>query len=545
MSTPRAARYADTRPNIAAMAVTPLGRVPSRSPGGWLKLSRGIAGQPFFRLRAHILYHDRSVPEPRRSGSPLVPRLYHVEVHELSQGLLKHIRRQALLAAGDRVAVAVSGGADSVALLRLFTELRGELGITISVVHFNHKLREPESDEDEAFVAALAQGLGLELDRDQAEVGEYAKAHSLSLEAAGRRLRYGFFARLGSARKLKVATAHTLDDQAETVMIKIVRGAGLRGLAAIHPQVAMGQEPVVATILRPLLETRRREIEAYLKDIGQAWREDSSNRDTKFLRNRVRHVLMPLLRAEFNPEVDERLAELAEIARAEDGHWKQEHSALAELAVARADATVEIGLKSLRALPLAAQRRLVMGTLKAQGCPAPSFRQIEEVLNLARPESKRGRGTVELPGGITVRHRRGQLYFGRERGEHVEEYEYPLPVPGVVEIAEIGSRFEVVFVPLEDAVGGTLLARNVMETKAVLRNWRPGDRLGGRKVKDLLSQRQISGLEKKLWPLVEVEGKGIVWARGFAVPRDYQPEEGAKEGVLIRGVVAREGRPQE
>ncbi len=149
-----------------------------------------------------------------------------------------------LLHPGERVAVAVSGGADSVALLRLLLELRQELGIVVSVAHVNHQLRGADAEQDAAFVAELAERHGLEFHLATRDVGAYAVEHKLSLEAAGRRVRYAFFSALVKERKVdKVATAHTRDDQAETVLLKLLRGSWLRGLAGIHPQSARCGRP--------------------------------------------------------------------------------------------------------------------------------------------------------------------------------------------------------------------------------------------------------------------------------------------------------------
>ena len=292
--------------------------------------------------------------------------------------------------------VAVSGGIDSVGLLRVLLELRGELGIVLSVVHFNHRLRGAESDADQEFVAGLAREWDLEFHCDGDDVAGHAAEERVSLETAARELRYGFFRYLlgseggpsgaeaavhggsenrsaGSAsppkggpqglkpdsffalngttevvpfpvsfheaphgaaesralsRLNKIVTGHTLDDQAETVLMRMIRGAGLRGLGGIHSRLLVEDDDgeISGEIVRPLLATRRRELEEYLNEIGQAWREDSSNDNEQFTRNRVRRLVVPLLEQEFNPSVAQNLAELAEIARGEEDYWENEVS---------------------------------------------------------------------------------------------------------------------------------------------------------------------------------------------------------------------------
>jgi tRNA(Ile)-lysidine synthetase-like protein len=249
-------------------------------------------------------------------------------VHGLTERLLNTIRKQGWIRAGDRVSVAVSGGADSVALLCLLLELRAELGIVLSVAHVNHKLRGEESEEDQRFVAQLAEGHGLELHMCCAPVPVRPNGKTGSgIEAEARRLRYDFFRELArEGRVTKIATAHTLDDQAETVLLRIFRGTGIRGLSGIHPRIIFEEQGrTFGEVVRPLLDFRRASLQELLRERDQGWREDSSNRDTAFLRNRLRHRLLPLIAEEFGEAAIEHLSELAEIARAEEEHWELGH----------------------------------------------------------------------------------------------------------------------------------------------------------------------------------------------------------------------------
>ena len=301
-------------------------------------------------------------------------------MRELSQKLLQTIRKQELLRPGDRVAAAVSGGADSVALLLLLDELRGELGIVLSVAHVNHKLRGAESDEDERFVAGLARARGLECHFANLPLGgvrltaEPDARPVAGLEAKARKLRYDFFRELARKGNVdKIATAHTLDDQAETLLLRIFRGTGVRGLAGVHPRLALGERgQAVGEVVRPLLSVRRAELRDYLQGRGQPWREDSSNENLSFTRNRVRQRLLPLITAEFGERAIEHMAELSEIARAEE-EWavSTQYSVpgiqRAELAdaVANAKGTIRnratLDIEPLLALPLAAARRTSPG----------------------------------------------------------------------------------------------------------------------------------------------------------------------------------------
>jgi tRNA(Ile)-lysidine synthase len=464
--------------------------------------------------------------------------IYHFSVHPLAVRLLKTIRKQQSLRAGDRVAAAVSGGADSVALLRLLLEVRSELGIVLSVAHVNHKLRGEESDSDERFVRELALQHGLEFHVCEAPLD---LARSSGIEAAARKLRYEFFRRLAREERMaKFATAHTLDDQAETVLLRILRGTGIRGLSSIHPKLVLqdgGEGETRAEVVRPLLDFRRIELQEFLRERGQPWREDSSNRDLGFLRNRVRHVLLPVLLENFGPNTVENLADLAEIARAEaeekDDQWQRGEQDAHAL-------PLEPGLLSL---PLAASRRMVRDWLEASAAGAGvSFRLIEEILELARgPAGKK----IELPGGhILCRTQKDLRLEPLHEQQGLANYEYVLPVPGQIEIRELGIHVEAVIVDTRDCQASRegLLDADKMPKQVVLRNWRPGDRFWPahtaipKKVKELLSDRHATGREKKLWPVAVAEGCGLVWMRGFPVPEAFRAPTGVGKAIWIREI---------
>lgn len=231
---------------------------------------------------------------------------------------------------GDRLCVAVSGGADSVALLLALHEVntakRDALGIGLSAVHVHHGIREAtESDADLVFVQDLCIQLDLPLHLHRADVPTRAAENRETLEEAAREVRYTFFRTLiASGHADSILTAHTLDDQAETVLMKLLRGAWTEGISGIHPILPIHQPSQRSgNILRPLLGTRRHEIEAFLQSRNQPWRTDSTNADTTYTRNRVRHELLPQLRT-YNPSIDNSLANLAELAREEEARWQTE-----------------------------------------------------------------------------------------------------------------------------------------------------------------------------------------------------------------------------
>jgi tRNA(Ile)-lysidine synthase len=565
--------------------------------------------------------------------------MYHVSVHELAERVLGHIRREELLRAGDRVGVAVSGGIDSVALLRLLIELRQELGIVLSVVHFNHGLRGAESDADREFVGGLARERGLEFYSASGDVAQLAAQKHSGLEAAARELRYGFFRRLlganedddveiepeipqglkpeslvelnGTAEAVpfpsslalsasqagesvpvillnKIVTGHTLDDQAETVLMRVIRGTGLRGLGGIYPRILVERddEDGHGEIVRPLLGIRRRELEQYLVDLKQPWREDSTNADSKFTRNRVRRLVLPVLEREFNPAVLEGLSELAEIARDEEDYWENEISgwlgtvvqwsqpewtrglpgfegsqALVQIQASRPALSPELTERLeqpgpavmnasvsrpwLLTEPRAVQRRVVKAVGDEAGIPL-EFKHIEEILRFAAEDGPAGK-ELSLPLGWKLRREPEAVVFvtpDLRRQERIPDYEYSLEVPGRSLVPELGVVIEALRVApgAQDAEYNPqeLLRGDLLPRRLLVRNWRAGDRFwpahrkSPKKVKELLQERHVAQPERRLWPVV-VSGDEIVWMRGFPVPAKLCANAG-QEAVLIREV---------
>src|SRR5689334_8543952 len=235
--------------------------------------------------------------------------------NDLEKRVVDTIHRYNMIRPGDRVGIGVSGGADSVAMLRIFAELRTHLGITVLVLHFHHQLRGTEADEDERFVKALAKEFRMEFESGRVDVAAEARRRGWNVEDAARRLRYQFFASVAEARGLnRVAVAHTADDQAETVLSHLLRGTGVAGLAGIYP--------VAGLIVRPLLEVGRQDLRGFLSGLEQPWREDASNQDALRTRARIRHRLIPLLLRDFDAAVVTRLARLAKHAREDEAFWR-------------------------------------------------------------------------------------------------------------------------------------------------------------------------------------------------------------------------------
>jgi tRNA(Ile)-lysidine synthase len=320
---------------------------------------------------------------------------------------------------GDRICVAVSGGADSVALLLTLhaanTTPRESLGIGLSAVHIHHGLRGEEADSDQQFVEDLCISLDIPLHLHQANVPERVAETRETIEEAARAMRYNFFTTLlVSGHADSILTAHTLDDQAETVLMKLLRGAWTEGLSAIHPIIALPK----GKILRPFLNTRRADVEAFLNQSNQPWREDSTNTDTAFTRNKIRHELLPQLRA-YNPNLDQTLANLAELAREEESRWQIELSrVLPQLLLpgkpvrggGRAVSTtpgqsaVSIELDRLRPLEPALRRRVLRAAARLLGARL-SFDETSRLLALCGfrhdpTVAARTGASLHLPNGL-------------------------------------------------------------------------------------------------------------------------------------------------
>lgn len=456
------------------------------------------------------------------------------------QALLSYIRKQDLIRAGDRVGVAVSGGADSVALLRALLELRQELGIVLSVIHLNHGIRGPESNADAAFVAHLARQYELPMHRAAGDVPAYAKTEGLSLEAAARKLRYALFRTVlneGSADK--IATAHTRDDQAETVLLRLLRGAGTRGLSGIHPALKYAK----GSIVRPMLEISRAQVEAYLKSLGQEWREDSTNRDTAYLRNRVRHSLLPLLERDYNPNIRQLLSESAEVARDEETFWTALTDRMTEDAVEQSDDKVTVRLAGATGEARALQRRMLRLAAERVGL-ALDFHHVEQVLGLL--ELAKG-SEIELPDRWRAR-RLGKDSITLEQVEEapvVSGYEYAMTIPGEIRVEAVGTLVRLTIVRRDEGREmynpASLLEVSKIANPLVLRSWRPGDRMrplhrgSEEKLKRLFQEKKIPAEERPLWPVMLSKDK-VVWAKGLGVAADFAAQNQAAEAVFVETV---------
>lgn len=489
------------------------------------------------------------------------------DAKSLENRVLDYVRGTELLTPGDRVGVAVSGGADSVALLRILSGIREEMGLRLLVVHFDHCLRGAESDEDAKFVAELAGRYELKFVCDREDVAAAARKNKWNLEEAARRLRYAFFERLAkSGQANRIAVAHTADDQAETVLGHLIRGTGPTGLAGIYP--------VAGVVVRPLLGIRRQELRDYLRAHGEPWREDSTNLDTRRLRARVRSRLVPLLEQEFSPQIVERLAELARLSWEEQDFWSEitgdRFGALVKrsgtgLAIRALDLIAPMGLpaaatgeKSPRTLHRPPAKALTERLIRRLYEDLHGSRHglgathVEQVIRLAAAS---GGGRVELPGRIVVEKSFGQLRFALEGGKAMSaggaleppDYTYTIELTErgctSVSVPELRSVFHLKVVDWtgterETRDGRSALSTALLRMPLILRNWRPGDayRPRGRrqihKLKEMFAEERVPVRDRAGWPVLEGAGQ-VLWARGMPPAHEFCAGENAGAGVVI------------
>ncbi|HET6488256.1 MAG TPA: tRNA lysidine(34) synthetase TilS [Syntrophales bacterium] len=448
-----------------------------------------------------------------------------------------------MLRRGDHVLVGLSGGADSVALLAVLNRLRPLYGLALSAAHFNHKMRGTESDADEVFVRALCKSLGIALVCRSLE--ERTRPRGVSVEDFLRRHRYAFFERTrqetGASR---VALGHHQDDQAETVLMNIIRGAGLAGLSGIPPVRS-------DTFIRPLIDCSRREILDFLESEGLSFVDDSTNTDERFLRNRIRIGLMPELESRFNPAIGETLCRLADVIREENDYISR--NAQDHVARWRGDDVpkhpFQVPVPDLRGLHLALQRRVILEIARGVSAveSAIGFEHVQAVLDLAA--GAKPSGCLDLPGGLLVARNYGLLEFRRaeksgvrHRSERApkdpgEAFTLEVCIPGTVRIASLGMsiRFrELKRVPAVTATAGrAYLDRDRIAFPLVVRSIKPGDRIqplgmkGTRKLKSVFIDDKIPRALRGTFPVL-ADTRSVLWVPGVRLSERVRIGEATK-----------------
>ncbi len=429
-----------------------------------------------------------------------------------------------MLRPGQRVLVGVSGGADSVCLLLILMDLGYEVG----VAHLNHGLRGLESDADETFVRDLC---------EQRSVRFFGKRVKIptergNLEADGRQARKEFFAEIVKSEGFdRIALAHNRDDRVETFLLNLWRGAGTAGLTSM--------EPVTGVVVRPLIRASRQEIESYLGDIGQTWRTDPTNRDTRFARNRLRHDTIPTLKDAFNPKLPEALSRTIELLDDENA-WMEMLSLewLGRHGTRNATGYV-ISVSALASGNRALQRRVLRETFKELGgLKDVGFDHVESALQLVAGPNQSGK-RIQIPGGLTVTRSFGELVV-QSRTDPPAEFDYELRIPGEVHIPELGRIFMAKVVTEAGNYFGTervIVDGGNLGPYVRIRNWRPGDYyrpvgLPAGKLKKLFQKARIPRSQRHQWPVL-VADSTIVWVASFPVSREFAPRGGSKRIVAF------------
>ncbi len=415
------------------------------------------------------------------------------------------IDRHALIPDGSRVVVGVSGGADSVALLRAFHALE----IPCTVAHMNHQLRRVESDADEQCVRNLADELALPVVVESVDVRKRAEASKLSIEMAARQARHDFFATFDHA---VIALAHHADDQAETFLLKLARGAGTEGLGGMAYAQTIGK----TQLIRPMLDLPRQDILQWMEQNNFDWREDASNSDETFLRNRVRHTVLPMLEHELNPNIRKTILRTMDILRAEQD-WME--TIITDCRLPIADC------------PIAVQRRLLRKWLFEQGAEKVDFDAVEKILALMAA----GAGTTifELNGRQRVVVEYGKLRF--------DAGDVP-PLHSVWRLStERGTGWQ-----KDHGKGAGILpaeasfdASQIGDSPITIRSAEPGDRInplgmeGHRKLQDIFTDQKIPRAQRPSIPVVVCRGE-IIWLPGYRTARGWSVQGDTGKSVHVR-----------
>ena len=471
----------------------------------------------------------------------------------LSDRVRATIRKHQLIHPTDRVLVALSGGSDSVALLRVLYDMAADDRFELAgAAHLNHQLRGEAADRDEEFCRRLAAELGLPIDVERIDVAALAIIGAVSVEHAAHDARYAFFDRAAARLNASlVAVAHTRDDQAETFLLRLLRGAGPRGLGGMHPRSGM--------VIRPFIETSREEIRHFLRERRVEYCEDASNADPGIPRNRIRHELIPFLEARFARNVVEVLDRQAAIARDDAQYLEETAAAAIQALVVRTADGAEIPIRQLLAQPPAIARRVVRAAQQlAAGGKFVGFDATDAVLMLAVSNQS---GPLDLPGHrvnrvgetIVLRNREGRPPpLLRSFGEAGAAFEYQLAVPGHVSVPEAACAIvaeahtiasdepAAARWPLTSRGDRVVVEGAGIEGPLVVRNRRPGDIFrplglqGRKKLQDFFVDEKVRRSERDAVPLV-VDSKGqIVWVAGLSVAEDFRVTDRTKAVVILK-----------
>ncbi len=424
------------------------------------------------------------------------------------------------------IVVGLSGGADSVALLHVLCSLKEEFGWQITAVHIHHGLRGKEADGDAAFAEEFCAKLGVPCVVRKVDVKAEAKARKLGEEETGRLLRYAAFREMAGEDGY-IAVAHHRRDQAETMLMRLCRGTGLKGLT--------GMSPVREKICRPLLRCSRTEIEQYCRENGLMWREDATNQEETYTRNKLRLRVLPLLE-EINPKAVEHMAETAELLSAEEDFLELQAAACYEKVKADAPkGEVRLKRKELQALHPAMRKRVLRKAMASFLRTDISQAQIEALEDLLQKETGKSRDFLE---GVHAENRYDVLVLTMKK-ERAEGYRYLLPLGESVFVSEIGLRITAWAGEKDELLSEETKCFDFDKISGELfcRSRKTGDvislKIGRKKIKDLFIDEKIPRNERETFPLITV-GEEVLWAVGLRVSEKYQPDENTEKYLYVK-----------
>lgn len=444
----------------------------------------------------------------------------------------KYIQEEKLLESGKKVLLAVSGGPDSMALLHIMQELAAEMELSLAALHLNHGLR-AEAAAEEEFVSEYCRNRGIEIYSRQADIRALAAREKKSLEEAGRDCRYRFFFEyLDKLQADYIATAHHQDDQAETVLLHLLRGSGIKGLRGIMPRKAK--------LLRPLLALSKSEIFHYLEEKQIPYCLDQSNEDLSFLRNRVRRELIPYLQKTYNPRIKESLCQLAGIARDENDYLeKQLLCSWDRLLIRQEDALIVLDKELLAAEHPALQKRLILKALACfQGESAWEHKAVQKILPLLYQTGSSK--YIQLKKGLLVSCVYQELHFSNSAAPE-RSFCYPISAPGRLSIPEIGENYIIELGPATKKQAGlsSCLDYDKIKQPLFLRSRLPGDRFqpagmeGSKKVKDFFIDIKLPWAERERVPLL-CSGNTIYAIVGYRVSRLAEVDAKSRRVMIIK-----------
>lgn len=446
----------------------------------------------------------------------------------------RYILANKMISPGDRVIVAVSGGPDSMALLHVLHCLSPQLKCELVAAHLNHGLR-AEADAEQRFVETCCRDWGIPFYARKLDIGSLAAAQKRNVEDLGRQERYRFFDELADELSVqRIATAHHEDDQAETVLMRLIRGTGLRGLRGILP--------VQGRIIRPLLTTSKETLLAYLEANSLDYCTDQSNFDPAYLRNRVRHHLMPLLREEFNPQMSKSLSQLARIALDEEDWMEEETRRLWPVVLLKQNsAMISLDLQKTTVLHPALQRRIYQKAMHVLGGEEGwSLEDVESVVDLSsRPGSSRW---LKLKKQVRVHKSYDTIVFTTEEPGK-KDFCYPVEVPGIIEIEEAEQAFSLQIAEYKDLnkePACMYLDYDKLPMPLFIRSRRQGDRFhpigmqGSKKIKSLFMDLKIPFLKRDKVPLLTSEEDIVYAVLGYHVSRLAMVSHESKRILVIK-----------